>query len=172
MRESERSAAIKARLKACGTALTPSGFPDYDSSLISRPPPGRKVSAKRTPRYSSIGAHHRSDQGNPYRLCRKFGRRQFHLPEPECRIDLRMRKVHRSRTSSTKVRGRSLAGVFLLCARHEARFGIRTGHCTAGPCEGAQLQSYPTAVVDGKVCISGIELTSLGDRPARIAVTS
>jgi iron-sulfur cluster assembly protein len=54
--------------------------------------------------------------------------------------------------------GHSLAGVFLLCAKHEARFEIKTGLCTDGSCKGAHLTRIPAKVVDGEVCVSGITL--------------
>jgi iron-sulfur cluster assembly accessory protein len=53
--------------------------------------------------------------------------------------------------------GRSLAGMFLLCARHEAKFEMKSGLCTDGPCKGAQLARIPVKVLDG-VCVSGITL--------------
>ena len=54
--------------------------------------------------------------------------------------------------------GRSLAGVFLLCAQHEARFEMKTGLCTKGPGKGARLARIPVKVLDGEVCVSGITL--------------
>jgi nitrite reductase/ring-hydroxylating ferredoxin subunit len=66
----------------------------------------------------------------------------------------------------------SIGGLVFACRWHQAKFNAQTGLCIGGPCEGAQLQSYPTALVDGKVCISGLELASPAVGPAGIAVTS
>ena len=54
--------------------------------------------------------------------------------------------------------GHSLAGVFLLCAKHEAKFELKTGLCTDGPCKGAHLARIPVKVLDGEVCVSGVTL--------------
>jgi iron-sulfur cluster assembly accessory protein len=54
--------------------------------------------------------------------------------------------------------GHSLAGAFLLCARHEAKFEMKTGLCTKGPGKGAGLARIPVKVLDGEVCVSGIPL--------------
>ena len=54
----------------------------------------------------------------------------------------------------------STGALVFACRWHQAKFNAQTGVCTGGPCEGAQLQTYPTAIVDGKVCISGVELAS------------
>jgi nitrite reductase/ring-hydroxylating ferredoxin subunit len=61
--------------------------------------------------------------------------------------------------------GRSLAGAFLLCARHEARFEIRTGLCTDEPCKGTHLKKIPAKVLDGEVCVSGISLLEEAEAP-------
>jgi len=61
--------------------------------------------------------------------------------------------------------GRSLAGVFLLCARHEAKFEIRTGLCTDEPCKGTHLKRIPAKVLDGEVCVSGITLLEEAEAP-------
>jgi iron-sulfur cluster assembly protein len=54
--------------------------------------------------------------------------------------------------------GRSLAGAFLLCARHETKFEMKTGLCTKGPGKGTRLARIPVKVLDGEVCVSGITL--------------
>ena len=63
--------------------------------------------------------------------------------------------------------GRSLAGVFLLCARHQAKFEMNTGLCTDGPCKGAHLKRIPAKVLDGEVCVSGITLLDEDDEAPR-----
>ncbi len=65
--------------------------------------------------------------------------------------------------------GRSLAGVFLLCARHEAKFEMKTGLCTDGPCKGARLARIPVKVLDGEVCVSGITLMEEDEGTRRLA---
>jgi iron-sulfur cluster assembly protein len=54
--------------------------------------------------------------------------------------------------------GRSLAGAFLLCARHETKYEMKTGLCAKGPGKGARLARIPVKVLDGEVCVSGITL--------------
>ena len=61
----------------------------------------------------------------------------------------------------------SIGGLVFACRWHQAKFNAQSG-----PCEGAQLQSFPTAVVDGKVCVSGIELANWADGPAGIVIRS
>lgn len=47
---------------------------------------------------------------------------------------------------------------FLRCGRHGATFEIDTGLCVAGPCEGKSLEPLALAIVDGDVCVCGINL--------------
>ncbi|MFG1411004.1 MAG: Rieske 2Fe-2S domain-containing protein [Pseudomonadota bacterium] len=49
-------------------------------------------------------------------------------------------------------------GEFLRCGRHGATFEIDTGACVKGPCKGKNLEPLALAVVDGEVCVCGIEL--------------
>jgi nitrite reductase/ring-hydroxylating ferredoxin subunit len=46
----------------------------------------------------------------------------------------------------------------LRCGRHGARFEIATGRCVEGPCEGAALEPVALTVLDGDLCICGVEL--------------
>lgn len=46
----------------------------------------------------------------------------------------------------------------LRCGRHGARFDIKTGLCTEGPCEGKSLEPVALAVIGGDVCLCGVEL--------------
>ena len=66
----------------------------------------------------------------------------------------------------------SIGGLVFVCRWHQAKFNAQSGFCTGGPCEGTQLQSFPTAVVDGKVCVSGIEPADWADGPAGIVIRS
>lgn len=49
-------------------------------------------------------------------------------------------------------------GKHLRCGRHKAEFDIETGMCVKGPCEGKAIEPIPLVVVDGDVCLCGIEL--------------
>lgn len=51
---------------------------------------------------------------------------------------------------------------FLRCGRHGSIFEIDTGLCIDGPCKGQSLEPIALAVVDGDVCICGIELEESG----------
>ena len=48
--------------------------------------------------------------------------------------------------------------VFLECGRHHAKFDVETGVCVDGPCEGQCLDPLAIAIIDGDVCLCGIEL--------------
>ncbi|WP_244978838.1 Rieske (2Fe-2S) protein [Bradyrhizobium pachyrhizi] len=47
---------------------------------------------------------------------------------------------------------------FLRCGRHGARFEIETGVCIEGPCNGQALEPVALAVIEGDVCLCGVEL--------------
>ncbi len=49
-------------------------------------------------------------------------------------------------------------GKRLRCGRHKAEFEIETGLCVKGPCKGKAIEPIPLVVVDGDVCLCGIEL--------------
>lgn len=49
-------------------------------------------------------------------------------------------------------------GRALRCGRHGAIFDIGTGICVDGPCSGRMLESVPVAVLEGDVCLCGIDL--------------
>lgn len=46
----------------------------------------------------------------------------------------------------------------LRCGRHRAEFEIDTGVCVHGPCKDKSLEPVPVVVVDGELCLCGIEL--------------
>jgi nitrite reductase/ring-hydroxylating ferredoxin subunit len=50
------------------------------------------------------------------------------------------------------------SGLRLMCGKHGALFDIGTGHCVDGPCKGQGLESVAVEVIDGDVCVSGVEL--------------
>lgn len=50
------------------------------------------------------------------------------------------------------------SGLCLMCGKHGALFEIGTGRCVAGPCRGHALEAVAVSVVDGDVCVSGVEL--------------
>ncbi len=60
-------------------------------------------------------------------------------------------------------------GLRLLCGKHGALFEIGTGRCVEGPCVGARLQPVSVSVLDGDICISGVELVE-EDSPESQAV--
>ena len=47
---------------------------------------------------------------------------------------------------------------FLRCGRHGAKFEIDTGLCVDGPCKTASLEPVALAVIQGEVCICGVQL--------------
>jgi nitrite reductase/ring-hydroxylating ferredoxin subunit len=47
---------------------------------------------------------------------------------------------------------------FLKCGRHGSIFEIDSGLCIDGPCKDKSLEPVALAVVDGELCICGIEL--------------
>jgi nitrite reductase/ring-hydroxylating ferredoxin subunit len=46
----------------------------------------------------------------------------------------------------------------LRCGRHGALFDIQSGLCVEGPCEGGHLEPIAIAVLDGDLCVCGVEL--------------
>jgi nitrite reductase/ring-hydroxylating ferredoxin subunit len=51
---------------------------------------------------------------------------------------------------------------FLKCGRHGSVFEIDTGLCIDGPCKDKSLEPLALAVVDGEVCVCGIDLEESG----------
>jgi nitrite reductase/ring-hydroxylating ferredoxin subunit len=49
-------------------------------------------------------------------------------------------------------------GLRLMCGKHGATFEIGTGRCVSGPCQGQSLTAINLSIVDGDVCVSGVEL--------------
>ena len=49
-------------------------------------------------------------------------------------------------------------GAFLKCGRHGSMFEIDTGLCIEGDCKGQSLEPIALAVVDGEVCLCGVDL--------------
>jgi nitrite reductase/ring-hydroxylating ferredoxin subunit len=47
---------------------------------------------------------------------------------------------------------------FLKCGRHGSVFEIDSGRCIEGPCKDNSLEPVALAVVDGELCVYGIEL--------------
>jgi len=50
------------------------------------------------------------------------------------------------------------SGLRLMCGKHGARFEIGTGRCIEGPCQGQRLQPVSIVVIDGDICVNGVEL--------------
>ena len=51
---------------------------------------------------------------------------------------------------------------FLKCGRHGSVFEIDSGLCIDGPCKNRSLEPIALAVVDGEVCLCGVELEESG----------
>lgn len=49
-------------------------------------------------------------------------------------------------------------GSRLRCGRHKAEFDIETGQCVKGPCRDKAIEPVALVVMDGDVCLCGIEL--------------
>ncbi len=49
-------------------------------------------------------------------------------------------------------------GQRLRCGRHKAEFDVETGVCVKGPCRDMALEQIPLVVMDGDVCLCGVEL--------------
>ncbi|HUI22068.1 MAG TPA: Rieske 2Fe-2S domain-containing protein [Methylocella sp.] len=47
---------------------------------------------------------------------------------------------------------------FIRCGRHGAKFEIETGSCVEGPCRPASLEPIALAVIQGDVCLCGVDL--------------
>ncbi len=50
------------------------------------------------------------------------------------------------------------SGLRLMCGKHGALFEIGTGRCVDGPCQGQGLEPVSISVIDGDICVSGVEL--------------
>jgi nitrite reductase/ring-hydroxylating ferredoxin subunit len=50
-------------------------------------------------------------------------------------------------------------GERLRCGRHRSEFDIDSGVCSKGPCKDSALEPVPVVVVDGELCICGMDLS-------------
>jgi len=50
-------------------------------------------------------------------------------------------------------------GERLRCGRHNAEFDVETGACVKGSCKDKSLEQIPIVVMDGEVCLCGVELS-------------
>jgi nitrite reductase/ring-hydroxylating ferredoxin subunit len=55
------------------------------------------------------------------------------------------------------------AGERLVCGKHGAMFDVATGECVDGPCRGDRLEPVRLSVLDGDICVVGVELTEDDD---------
>jgi nitrite reductase/ring-hydroxylating ferredoxin subunit len=55
------------------------------------------------------------------------------------------------------------SGLRLMCGKHGALFEIGTGRCVDGPCRGEKLTPVDVSVIEGDICISGVELVEAED---------
>lgn len=51
---------------------------------------------------------------------------------------------------------------FLRCGRHGSVFEIESGLCISGPCRDKSLEPVALVVIDGEVCVCGVELEEDG----------
>ena len=56
-------------------------------------------------------------------------------------------------------------GTHVICGKHGSRFDVSTGECIEGPCLNARLEKVRLSVMDGDICVSGVELVE-ADEPA------
>ncbi|POF33848.1 Rieske (2Fe-2S) protein [Roseibium marinum] len=54
-------------------------------------------------------------------------------------------------------------GTRLMCGKHGALFDIGTGDCIDGPCKGEGLQPIDVRVIEGDICVLGVELAGYGE---------
>lgn len=54
-------------------------------------------------------------------------------------------------------------GVRLMCGKHGALFELGTGTCLDGPCKGEGLTPVALTVLDGDICVTGVELVEDDD---------
>jgi len=50
------------------------------------------------------------------------------------------------------------SGLRLMCGKHGALFEIGTGRCVDGPCSGERLEPVAVSVIEGDICVSGVDL--------------
>lgn len=62
-------------------------------------------------------------------------------------------------------------GTRLMCGKHGALFDIGTGECIDGPCKGEGLEQIAVEVIDGDICVSGVELAGYDDEEDVVAET-
>lgn len=54
-------------------------------------------------------------------------------------------------------------GMRLICGKHGALFELGTGICVDGPCKGRSLTPVALSVLDGDICVLGVELVAEGE---------
>jgi nitrite reductase/ring-hydroxylating ferredoxin subunit len=54
----------------------------------------------------------------------------------------------------------------LVCGKHGALFQVESGVCVEGPCLGARLEPIALCILDGDVCVTGVELAEADDASA------
>lgn len=60
-------------------------------------------------------------------------------------------------------------GVRLMCGKHGALFELGTGMCIEGPCKGRSLQPIPLIILDGDICVVGVQLAEDEDEDDKAA---
>ena len=58
-------------------------------------------------------------------------------------------------------------GIRLICGKHGALFELGTGICVDGPCKGRSLTPVALSVLDGDICVLGVDACRGGRRALR-----
>lgn len=51
-------------------------------------------------------------------------------------------------------------GTRLICGKHGSLFAVESGECLEGPCKGGALERVRVGVLDGDICVIGVELAT------------
>jgi nitrite reductase/ring-hydroxylating ferredoxin subunit len=57
------------------------------------------------------------------------------------------------------------SGRLIVCGKHGSKFDLATGKCVEGPCLGQGLEPIQLTVIDGDICVTGVELAEEADAP-------
>ena len=53
------------------------------------------------------------------------------------------------------------SGARIVCGKHGSLFAVDTGECVDGPCLGGGLERIRIGVMDGDICVVGVELAAV-----------
>ena len=57
------------------------------------------------------------------------------------------------------------SGTRLMCGKHGAQFDFSSGECLDGPCRGLALEPVALVVLDGDICLVGVDLAEDEEPP-------